>query len=79
VTYSWNEISHWDSQKTIFFFEAKEVEKGSLFKIKKKASKFYQFKSPQAELINDFMCDWAEAIGLGEEEINFRKSKKFTS
>lgn len=80
ITYSYNELSTWDSEKGIFLFEVKEVEKGGLFKLKKKPTKLYQFKSEQADLINDLLCDWAEENDQKQrnsvEEKRRRKSTK---
>jgi len=69
-------ISHWDSKGDKFWFVfSKQNTSGprvlqrsasTLFKVKQE-EETYRFLSPQAELINDLLCDWSEELGLYQE------------
>lgn len=69
-------IANWDSKHDKFWFQfSKENTAGprqlvrstsTLFKTKTDVA-IYHFISPQAELINDLMCDWVEELGLMNE------------
>jgi len=63
VMIRFREIINWGSERDVFWVEVKEENTTrSLLSIKKIPNKMYMFRSPQAELINDSMHDWKEAI-----------------
>lgn len=79
IDYPFKTITDWDSDQTVFFFEAKveDTGKGGLFsKMRKKEGKLFRFKSKQSELINDLVCDWMSEL---ESEVNTDKRKKRAS
>jgi len=76
ITYAFSELAVWDSVKGIFAFEVKESSSGGLFKLKKKPNKNYQFKSDQADLINDLLCDWSNEVQPVKDEQRQRSASR---
>eukprot|EP01114_Cavostelium_apophysatum_P001928 TRINITY_DN11692_c0_g1_i1.p1 TRINITY_DN11692_c0_g1~~TRINITY_DN11692_c0_g1_i1.p1 ORF type:complete len:410 (-),score=94.87 TRINITY_DN11692_c0_g1_i1:81-1310(-) len=59
VSHSYESIFDYNSEKEMFWFAAKiKHEKTGMFSKVRNEEKTFQFKSKQAELINDLICDW---------------------
>jgi len=64
ITIPLKDVVEWNSSKHLFSMSVASEFSGkrTLLKSKTLPSKKYQFHSAQSELINDFICDWMEAI-----------------
>jgi len=84
VTYPWDIVIDWHSQKQIFFLEVEdEIKEKSSIKLptfgrskRKVPTKQYYFNSKQAELINDLICDWLEEYYKGKELDEFVEEER---
>jgi len=80
VQHPFHQITAWNSDKDLFYFEVKveEKPKGGLFSnvMKRVEKKSYQYRSKQAELMNDLMCDWSEKLEENNLEKMYQDEKK---
>jgi hypothetical protein len=77
VSFTWDQIMQWDSDKQNFWIEIEgDKPKGLFAKMKKVDNKVYTFKSNQSELINDMLCDWQGQMDKHNELENMHKNEK---